>query len=464
MRLDRVLQTALSALSRNVMRAILTTLGIIIGIAAVIAMMEIGTGSTRAIQKTIASMGANSLLVIPGAQNNGGVSQGSGSRLSLTPDDSDAIIRECPDVLDAAPIIRFNGQVVYGNRNVSPNSMYGTTPNYLTVRDWNNMAQGAPFTDADVRNAAKVCLLGKTLATDLFDDESPVGKEIRVLNVTFKVIGVLSVKGANMMGQDQDDLLIAPWRTVKFRVSGNSSGGGASGGASGGGASGGASASSSAVNTLSELYPTSSLNLYAAASAMEQADTPLPVRFISVSQILASARTTADIPAAVQEIESLLRERHKIGGGEDDFQVVNLTEIRKAFTSTSGTMTTLLLVVACISLVVGGVGIMNIMLVSVTERTREIGLRMAVGARARDILSQFLAEAILLCLAGGIIGILLGVSVSWLVTKLAKWPTASSPTAIVVAFAVSALVGMIFGFYPAYKASRLDPIDALRYE
>ena len=438
------------------MRAILTTLGIIIGIAAVIAMMEIGNGSSATIQKTIASMGANSLIIFPGSSATGGVSFGAGTGMTLTPDDCDAILRECPDVRDAAPEVRVRTQVVYGNRNCVPTYIYGTTPAFLNVRDWNNMAEGAPFTDADVRNSSKVCIIGQTVAHELFDDASPIGQEVRVRNTTFKVVGVLSPKGANMMGMDQDDILLAPWRTIKFRVSGTSAQVANQSAASG---------ASSSINSLNALYPSSGVALFDAPSASQQADTPLPVRFINVDQILLSADAPENISLAVREVTSLLRERHHIPAGEEeDFQVRDMTEMMKAFSSTSGTMTTLLLCVACISLVVGGVGIMNIMLVSVTERTREIGLRMAVGARARDILAQFLTEATLLCIAGGIIGILLGVGSSVLVTKFLHWPTASSPVTIVVAFFVSGAVGVIFGFYPAWKASKLDPIDALRYE
>jgi ABC-type antimicrobial peptide transport system permease subunit len=457
MRFHRTLRTSLHALRRNVLRAFLTTLGIIIGIASVIAMMEVGNGSSAAIQKTIASMGANVLLIFPGATASTGVSYGAGTQVSLTPGDCDAIIRECPEVRAAAPVVHVRTQVVYGHRNWVPGVIYGTTPAFLTVRDWTNPSQGYIFTDREVRNSSKVCMIGQTLVRELFQNESPIGKEVRIKNVAFKVIGVLSPKGANMMGMDQDDLLIAPWTTIKYRVSGTS--------AQVVNQSAAAIASATTINTLSDLYPSGSLNLYDTPSASQQADTPLPVRFVNVDEIRVSAATTDSIPQAIREITELLRERHHIPPeAADDFDVRDLTEMMSALTRTTALMTTLLLCVACISLIVGGVGIMNIMLVSVTERTREIGLRMAVGARARDILRQFLTEAVVLCLAGGAMGILLGIGVSFLVTLLLKWPTVSSPTAVCAAVIVSATVGITFGFYPAYKASRLDPIEALRYE
>ena len=454
----RTFKTALHALRRNVMRAILTTLGIVIGIAAVIAMMEIGNGSSKAIQSTIASMGANTLLVMPGTAASAGVSFGAGTSMTLTPQDCDAILRECPAIRAAAPVVRARTQVVYGHRNWVPSYIYGTTPQFLEVRDWTTMAEGEPFTERDVRNGSKVCVLGQTLVTQLFQGESPIGKEIRVQNVSFRVIGVLSSKGANMMGMDQDDILLAPWTTIKYRVSGNS--------ASTANQSAKASSDTSqSVNSLSDLYPTTEVSLYPAASATQAADNPLPVRFPNVDQIMAAAESSEAIPVAIQQITSLLHERHRIrSDGVDDFTIRDMTEMTKALTSTTLLMTKLLLCVALISLVVGGVGIMNIMLVSVTERTREIGLRMAVGARSRDILRQFLVEAVILCLAGGAFGILLGRLTSYFVTTLLHWPTAISVGAIVAAVAVSASVGIIFGFYPAWKASRLDPIEALRYE
>jgi len=454
----RVLRTALKGLRRNVMRAALTTLGIIIGVASVIVMMEIGRGSSAAIQNSIASMGANNLLVMPGTAASSGVTFGAGSVMTLTPQDAEAILNECPAVRAAAPVVRARTQLVYGNRNWVPNYIYGTTPAFLDVRDW-TVAEGEPFTERDVRNGNKVCLLGKSIVRELFLGESPIGKEVRVNNVPFKVIGVLSTKGANMMGMDQDDVLIAPWTTIKYRVAGSSLAN-----ANQSARSSADSGSSTSVNTLSDIYP-GGQEIYPVPSATQAADTPLPVRFTNVDQIMTAARSTEQIPAAINEITRVLRERHRIRAGEaDDFNIRNMAEMTKTLTSTADMMTKLLLVVALISLVVGGVGIMNIMLVSVTERTREIGLRMAVGAQGRAILRQFLAESVILCFFGGAVGILVGRGISYLVRILLKWPTQLSLDAIVAAFVVSATVGIVFGYYPAWKASRLDPIIALRYE
>lgn len=456
----RTLRTAMRALRRNIMRSVLTTLGIIIGVAAVIAMMELGHGVSSQIQKSIASMGANTLLVLPGQATSNGISFGSGSTMTLTPGDCDAIQRECPAVLEAAPAVRARLQVVYGNQNWVPLTIYGTTPGFFSVRDWNT-EEGEPFTDQDVRNSSKVCVIGQTLVRQLFQSESPINKEIRLQNVSFKVVGVLSRKGANMMGMDQDDILLAPWTTIKYRVVGTSAQTANQSAASSANTTGGA------VNTSTELYPQAGADetIYPTESTVQQTDTPLPVRFTNVDQILVSANSAAAIAPAIQQITSLLHERHRIrGNNPDDFTIRDMTEITTLASGTTTLMVNLLLGVALISLVVGGVGIMNIMLVSVTERTREIGLRMAVGARARDILLQFLVEAVVLCLLGGAAGIVLGRGSSIMVRYLAHWPTEMSITAIVAAVAVSASVGVIFGYYPAWKASRLDPIEALRYE
>jgi ABC-type antimicrobial peptide transport system permease subunit len=455
-----MVRTALHGLRRNVMRAALTTLGIVIGVAAVIAMMEIGRGSASAIQATIASMGANNLLVLPGTAASGGVSFGAGSVMTLTPQDAEAILKECPAVRGAVPVVRARTQVIYGNRNWVPVFIYGTTPAWLDVREW-GLAEGEMFTNRDVRNASKVCVLGQRLVRELFQGENPIGKEIRVQNVSFRVVGVLTSKGANMMGLDQDDILLAPWTTIKFRVTGSS----ATTANQSAAATASGSTTTGTVNTLNQIYPNAQNQLYPIPSASQTANTPLPVRFINVDQILTAGRSTEEIPAAIQQITQLLRERHRIGPGEaDDFNIRDMTEMTKALSSTSDMMTKLLLAVALISLLVGGVGIMNIMLVSVTERTREIGLRMAVGAWARDILEQFLSESVILCFCGGAVGILVGRGISMLVTMLLRWPTELSLSAIIAAFAVSVTVGIVFGFYPAWKASRLDPIIALRYE
>ncbi|MDA8138177.1 MAG: ABC transporter permease [Desulfobacteraceae bacterium] len=451
----RTFRTALKALLRNPMRAMLTTLGIVIGVAAVIAMMEIGAGSSASIQKTIAKMGANVLDVRPGAAASGGVTFGSGSTTTLTPEDADAIMRECSAVRAVAPLVHTRAQVVYGNRNWVPTFIYGSTPSYLDVQNW-TIGSGVSLTNRDVANGNKVCLLGETLVRELFQGENPLGKEIRIKNISFRVVGVLGRKGANMMGMDQDDVIIAPWTTIKYRVTGatlsdaNQSA---------------SSSSSSSVNTLSNLYPSDQPSLYPERSDVQAADNPMPVRFTNIDHILVSARSAGQIPAAIDQITKVLRERHRIRPGEaDDFSIRDMAQMTEALTSTTTQMTNLLLAVAMISLVVGGVGIMNIMLVSVTERTREIGLRMAVGARAKDILQQFLVEAVVLCLVGGSLGIGLGHGGSLLVRMLLRWPVETSPAAIAAAVIVSASVGMIFGFYPAWKASRLDPIEALRYE
>jgi macrolide transport system ATP-binding/permease protein len=458
-RLRWMLRTAVNGLRRNYMRAALTALGIIIGVAAVIAMMEIGHGSSNAIQRTISSMGANILLVMPGTASSGGVSFGAGSVKTLTPQDAEAIQKECPAVRAVAPIVRVRTQVVYGNKNWVPMYIYGTTPSYLDVREW-PLAEGEAFSNQDVRNASKVCILGQRLVKELFQGEDPLGKEVRVNNVAFKVIGILTAKGANMVGMDQDDILLAPWTTIKYRVAGSSLTE-----TNQSAATTSSTETSQQVNTLSDLYPTKKLKLYPEQSQIQAADTPLPVRFPNVDQIMAAAKSTGEIPAAINQITQLLRERHRAKPGEpEDFSIRDMTEMTKALTSTAGMMTKLLLVVAMISLVVGGVGIMNIMLVSVTERTREIGLRMAVGAWSRDILQQFLVESVLLCFCGGIAGILLGRGISLLVSTILHWPTEISLGAIMAAFAVSVSVGIIFGYYPAWKASRLDPINALRYE
>ncbi|MEI7836107.1 MAG: ABC transporter permease [Planctomycetota bacterium] len=462
MKVFRTVKTALRALRRNPMRAVLTTLGIVIGVGAVIAMMEIGEGSSAVLKKQIASMGANNLLVLPGAAASTGISFGGGTSTTLTPQDCLAIVRDCPAIRAGAPVVRIRGQVVFGNKNWVPNSISGTTPEFLNVRDWTDMAEGEMFTDRDVANGNRVCVVGQTIMRELFGGVSPVKikAQIRIQNVAFNVVGVLTSKGANMMGMDQDDVILAPWTTIKFRISGTAASATAASAAT-------ASDTSSAVNSLSDLYPSKGVALYPVPSAIQAADTPLLVRFTNVDQILIAARSAAEIPEAIDQVTDLLRERHRINlamGEVDDFNIRDMAEMTKMLSSTTALMTNLLLCVALISLVVGGVGIMNIMLVSVTERTREIGLRMAVGARGRDIMRQFLVEAVVLCLVGGALGIGLGSLGSWLVKFLLTWPVQTSPVAIAAAVAVSAVVGIVFGFYPAWRASRLDPIEALRYE
>jgi ABC-type antimicrobial peptide transport system permease subunit len=454
----RTLKTALNALSRNVMRSVLTTLGIIIGVAAVIAMVGIGQGSKKAIAETIQSMGANNLLVQPGTASSGGVSFGSGSVMTLTPLDAAAIERECsPAVASVAPVVRTRTQVVFGNRNWVPLYIYGTTPSFLDVRQW-DVDEGRAFTDQEVNSSAEVCVIGQTIVRELFNGQSPLGHVIRVNNHPMTVIGALTRKGANMMGVDQDDIVLAPWRTIKYKVAGQSA-------QTGNQSNSSVTENASIASEASQRYPSQQPSPYPVQSASETADNPPPLLPTNVDQILVRVATENLIPSATRQITSLLHERHHIKAGQpDDFSIRDMTEITKALSSTSDTMGMLLLFVAAISLVVGGVGIMNIMMVSVTERTREIGLRMAVGARARDILRQFLVEAVVLCLLGGAIGILLGCGGSVAVRFFKHWPTEISVPAIAAAVGVSAAVGVIFGFYPAWKASRLDPIEALRYE
>jgi macrolide transport system ATP-binding/permease protein len=449
------LRTAATALHRNKMRSTLTTLGIVIGIAAVIAMVEIGQGSSQAIQQTIATIGASVVQIDPSDVFVAGVSTGAGGRPTLTPADSEAILRECPSVRWAAPSVDCRMQVSYLDRNWSPRNILGTTPAYLQIRNW-SVEEGQPFTEDDVLRAACVCLIGQTPAKELFPDESPVGKMVRVKDVYLKVVGVLDRKGANMIGMDQDDFLIAPLTTVKRRLSGIRN-----------------VASqppaptpiTGQVNSLSQLYPTLQAQLYPQRSPAQTLNMPQLTKFLNLDDIWVTAVSAEDVPQVISEVTNLLRERHRRPDGEpDDFRIRDLTEIWETLAATSRLMTSLLLCVSIISLVVGGVGIMNIMLVSVTERTREIGLRMAVGARASDILWQFLVEAVLVCVAGGIAGIVLGRGVSLVITTLLHWPTMPSLTAVVAAVAVSMAVGVVFGYYPAWKASRLDPIEALRYE
>ena len=448
-------RTAATALHRNKLRSGLTTFGIVIGIGAVIAMVEIGQGSSYAIRQTIATMGASIVQIDPSGISIGGVNTGAGGKVTLIPADCEAILRECPSVRWAAPSVDCRMQVVYGSRNWVPRNILGTTPAYLQIRDW-TVQEGEPLTDGDVLRANCVCLIGQTPARELFQGESPVGKTVRVKNVTLKIIGVLSRKGANMAGVDQDDFFIAPLTTVKFRLSGiriASS------------PTAVASSTTNQINTLNQLYPNQQLQLYSQRSDLQTADTPLITRFFDLDDIWVSAVSPQDVPHVMDETTGLLRQRHRQQDGEpDDFRVRDLTEISETLASTSRLMTSLLVCVAIISLVVGGVGIMNIMLVSVTERTREIGLRMAVGARAGDILWQFLIEAVLVCMAGGVVGIVLGRGISIAVTALLKWPTIPSLPAIIAAVAVSVIVGIVFGYYPAWKASRMDPIEALRYE
>ena len=448
--------SAATALRRNVMRSMLTMLGIVIGIMAVVSIMEIGNGASKTLGKSIQSMGANMIMVMPGAAAAAGIQQGSGSAPTLTPADVEAILLDCPAVATAAPVVMARTQVVYGSTNWVPANMFGTTPAYLEIRDWKNLDEGECFTEQDVRNSNKVCIVGKTLVTELFADCSPIGETIRIQNVPFRVIGVLSRKGANVMGMDQDDILLTPWTTLKYRVSGSALGQVNQSIGVG---------SHDGINSFGDPYPRSHLEFYPTLTTTQMINTPRQTRMTTVDQICASSVSTEKMQMAVDQITATLNRTHQVRPGEaGDFNLRNMTELSEMFGSTTVLMKSLLLMIAGISLLVGGVGIMNIMLVSVTERTREIGLRMAVGARGRDIMIQFLVEAVMLCLIGAMIGIALARGVSMLVTLLMNWPIAASLPAIIAAVSVSILIGVGFGFYPAWRASQLDPIDALRYE
>lgn len=405
MKILNILLSAFRALRRNKMRSFLTMLGIIIGVAAVIAMLAIGQGAQYSVEQQITALGTNVLIVIPGSQQSAGVHVGAGSATTLTEEDAQAIQRDCPSVALLSPGTRSGGQVIAGNLNWAT-SIEGTGPDYLEIRKW-KVEYGDFYTDQEVKSAAKVCVIGRTVADNLFPEQSPVGQNVRIRNVPFKVIGVLAKKGQNAMGQDQDDIILAPYTTVARRLT---------------------------------WYP-------------------------YLRQILVSAQSPSAIATAQKEISEVLRMRHRlIASDPDDFTIRNQADLATAATATTDILTILLASIASVSLLVGGIGIMNIMLVSVTERTREIGIRMSVGARSRDILTQFLVEALVLSLLGGISGILLGVVGSSLISSLASWPTIITTFSIVLSFGFSIAIGVFFGFYPARKAALLNPIDALRYE
>ena len=448
----QILDTALVALRRNVARSLLTMLGIVIGIAAVITMMEIGGGASRQIASSISNMGSNVIMVRSTASRRAGVASAAGSGITLTGADCDAIRGNCPSVSAATPKVRGTSvQAIRGSFNCQPGRVDSGSVDVFDVGEW-SVEDGAPFTDRDVSASATVCVIGRTVAEALFPDgASPVGERIRLNNTIFTVCGVLKPKGANLMGEDQNDMVIVPWTTMRNRLA-----------RSGGVAS---SAGGSSSRSRGDRYASSSVQLYPARDATQTANYLMPIRFDNVDSIQCKAVSADGVAAAMEEIRTLLRARHRLReGAEDDFALVNMSEMLEALTSTSALMTSLLLIVALVSLVVGGVGIMNIMLVSVTERTREIGLRMAVGARGGNILVQFLVESLLLCIAGGLLGIAAGRACSEIVSAVKGWPVAPSAAAIAMSVAVSATIGVAFGFYPAWRASRLNPIDALRYE
>jgi len=404
------IRIAVRALRVNKLRSALTMLGIIIGVGAVITMVAVGAGAQARVAEQIQSLGSNMIVVLSGSVTQGGVRLGSGSQLTITEEDAWAIQREIPLVEAAAPVMRGSAQVVYGNLNWAT-SIQGVTPEYFTARDW-AVVDGKTISQEDVDGATKVALLGQTVTFNLFGDTDPVGQVIRIKNVPFNVIGILDRKGQTTQGQDQDDTVVIPLSTAKKKVLG-----------------------------------------------VSQANAR------SVGSISVKIREAAMMSAAEQEIRGLLRQRHRLQVyQDDDFWIRNLAEVLESQEASSRVLTMLLAAIASVSLLVGGIGIMNIMLVSVTERTREIGLRMAVGARGRDILTQFLVEAVTLSLIGGLIGIAFGFVGTYAIAHFAEWNTLIDPRAILVAFGFAAAVGVFFGFYPARKAAGLDPIEALRYE
>ena len=403
--LPSTFRISLRALRVNKMRSALTMLGIIIGVGAVIAMLAVGTGASRKIAEQIASIGSNLIIILPGSTTSGGVRMGAGTQPTLTLGDAEAILKEASAVEEVAPVLNGVAQIVYGHQNWST-GVVGTTPGMLEVRDW-PLESGRAFTQQDVKSATKVCLLGQTVVDSLFGSIDPLGQVVRIKKIPFTVIGVLSQKGQSPQGQDQDDTIYVPVTTAQKKLFGTS-------------------------------FPG------------------------MVRTIMVKAKSTEDLGPAEKQINELLRQRHHLGPKQDnDFSTRNLTQIMQTAEQSTKVMTLLLGAIASVSLLVGGIGIMNIMLVSVTERTREIGIRMAVGAKTWDIRLQFIIEALTLSLIGGVIGIIVGVSGSQILTSLAGWATIVSPLSVFLAFGFSGLVGIFFGFYPAYKASNLNPIDAL---
>ena len=447
------LRAAGQALARNKLRSALTMLGIFIGVAALIAMVAVGQGANQAVQEQIASLGTNLLIVVPGAVTSSGVRAGFGSRSTLTAADAEAIPKEDPAVLVISYLDRQTAQVENGNLNWST-SINGVTPTYLQIRNW-PVTSGRELTQEDERAASLVCLLGTTVVRNLFGEhQDPVGSMIRVKNVQMRVVGVLASKGQSSYGQDQDDGVLIPFTTAERKVLGVATP---------------VLAQPAAAATASIINPYASVpNPTAIYNASTTVISPFgaPPKMAGVVQIIfVEAHSEEQIPDAIQQITETLRTRHRIAPGRDlDFDIRNLSEIAKAAETSSHLMALLLATVASISLLVGGIGIMNILLVSVTERTREIGIRMAIGARRIHILLQFLVEAMLMSLIGGVAGILAGIAASESISLLAGWPTLLSSKAIIGGFLFSAAVGIFFGYYPARKASMLNPIDALRYE
>jgi putative ABC transport system permease protein len=410
MTLLATLKVALAALRTNKLRSSLTMLGIIIGVAAVIAMVGVGAGAQARVEDQIKSLGSNLIIVLSGNFTGGGARMGAGSQPTISEDDAYALQREIPAVEAAAPQLRGSGQVIFGNSNWST-SVLGVTPDYLTARNW-SVVSGRALTPQDVESAAKVVMLGQSVVRSLFGEADPVGETVRIRRVPHEVVGVLERKGQSMVGQDQDDVVLIPISTARKRVLGGQQ-----------------------------------------------------VKSRSVGAITVKVQDGGDVAAVEQELRDLLRQRHRLQPNqEDDFFLRNLAEVLAAQEASSRILALLLAAIASVSLVVGGIGIMNIMLVSVTERTREIGLRMAVGARGRDILLQFLVEAVTLALIGGLVGIVLGVAASYAVGHFAGWRTEVDAAAVLLAVGFAGAIGVFFGFYPARKAARLAPIDALRHE
>jgi putative ABC transport system permease protein len=404
------IRIAFRALQVNKVRSALTMLGIVIGVAAVIATVAVGSGATQRVRQQIASIGSNIIIIIPGSMTSSGLHLGTGNAITLTESDARELTTQCPEIAAAAPTVRGSAQVVYGDSNWAT-AIVGTVASFLTIRDL-TVAQGAPFTDHDVDSAAKVALLGQTVVDNLFSGADPVGQIIRIKQVPFTVAGVLTRKGQSLTGQDQDDIILLPISTAKRKVLGIRS------------------ANADAVNS-----------------------------------IMMQAKDSSQIHAAQDAATGLLRQRHHLQPGqEDDFSIRNMEEVFAAQEASSRVMSLMLAAVASVSLIVGGIGIMNIMLVSVRERTREIGLRQAVGAKTKDILTQFLVEATTLSIAGGVVGIIVGITASIVISKFASWQTVVGVGAVLLAVFFSALVGITFGYYPARKAAYLDPIEALRYE